>query len=103
MVRPSGEKVTFEVPRASQTHTVVRVPGHGMPARPDGRRSSEGKGDLLVRLVVETPTKLTAEQEELFRRLAELEGTPAPGPAKGIFGKLKDRLTGDGNPKDEKK
>lgn len=99
----TGEKVTFEVPRASQTHTVVRVPGHGMPARPDGRRASEGKGDLLVRLIVETPTKLTAEQEDLFRRLAELENAPAPGPTKGIFGKLKDRLTGETPPKDEKK
>ena len=99
----TGEKVTFEVPRASQTHTVVRVPGHGMPARPDGRRTSDEKGDLLVRLIVETPTKLTPEQEELFRKLAELENIPAHGPAKGIFGKLKDRLTGETPPKDEKK
>jgi molecular chaperone DnaJ len=99
----TGEKVIVEVPRGAQTHTtVVRIPGHGMPGPPDGRRHNQ-KGDLLVQLVVDTPTKLTAEQEELFRKLAELEGTAAPAPRKGIFGKLKDLVSGDNPPKDEKK
>ncbi len=70
-----------------------------MPWLDDARR----KGDLLVQLVVETPTKLNAEQEELFRKLAELEGTTPPTPRKGIFGKLKDLVSGDAPPKDEKK
>ena len=99
----TGEKVTVEVPKGAQTHvTVVRVPGHGMPGPPESRRHNQ-KGDLLVQLVVETPTKLTAEQEELFRKLAELEGAAAPAPRKGIFGKLKDLVSGDTPPKDEKK
>jgi molecular chaperone DnaJ len=98
MTTLTGQKVQVEVPRGAQTHTtVVRVPGHGMPALDDPKR----KGDLLVQLVVETPSKLSAEQEELFRKLAELEGTTAPAPKKGIFGKLKDLVTGDG--KDDKK
>ena len=100
----TSEKVTVDVPRGSQTHsTVVRVPNHGMPGRPDGRRLSEGKGDLLVQLIVETPAKLSAEQETLYRKLAELEGAQVPGPHKGIFGKLKDLVTGESPPKDEKK
>lgn len=99
----TGEKVTVEVPRGAQTHsTVVRIPGHGMPGPPDSRRANQ-KGDLLVQLVVETPTKLTAEQEELYRKLAELEGAAAPKKEKGIFGKLKDLVSGDAPPKDEKK
>ncbi len=99
MTTLTGQKVNVEVPRGSQTHTtVVRVPGHGMPALDDARR----KGDLLVQLVVETPSKLNAEQEELFRKLAELEGTTAPAPKKGIFGKLKDLVTGDAPPKEGK-
>ena len=96
----TGQKVTVEVPRGAQTHnTVVRVPGHGMPALDDPRR----KGDLLVQLVIETPTRLSPEQEELFRKLAELEGTTPPAPRKGLFGKLKDLVTGDAPPKEEKK
>jgi molecular chaperone DnaJ len=90
----TGPKVTIDVPKGSQTHSVVRVPGHGMPNLDNSRR----KGDLLVQLVVETPTKLTPEQEELFRKLADLEGTAQPTPKKGIFGKLKDLIAGDDAP-----
>jgi molecular chaperone DnaJ len=96
----TGQKVVIEVPRGAQTHsTVVRVPGQGMPALDDPRR----KGDLLVQLVVETPTRLSPEQEELFRKLAELEGTGQPAQKKGLFGKLKNLVSGDTPPKDEKK
>ncbi len=88
----TGQKTTIDVPRGSQTHTtVLRVPGHGMPDLDDPRR----KGDLLVILVVETPTNLSPEQEQLFLKLAELEGTMPPTPRKGLFGKLKDLISGD--------
>jgi molecular chaperone DnaJ len=96
----TGQKVTIEVPRGAQTHnTVVRVPGYGMPALDDARR----KGDLLVQLVVETPTKLTPEQEELFKKLADLEGSAAPNQKKGLFGKIKNLVSGDAPLKDDKK
>ncbi|VTU01739.1 molecular chaperone : Chaperone protein DnaJ OS=Escherichia coli 1-250-04_S1_C2 GN=dnaJ PE=3 SV=1: DnaJ: DnaJ_CXXCXGXG: CTDII [Gemmataceae bacterium] len=96
----TGQKVTIEVPRGAQTHTtVLRVAGHGMPDLDDPRR----KGDLLVILVVETPTALSPEQEQLLRRLAELDGTPPPTPRKGFFGKLKDLISGDGPPTEQRK
>jgi molecular chaperone DnaJ len=89
----TGQKVTIEVPRGAQTHTtVIRVAGQGMPDLDDPRR----KGDLMVILVVATPTSLNPEQEQLFRRLADLEGTAPPAPRKGLFGKLKDLIAGDG-------
>jgi len=88
----TNQKVTIEVPRGAQTHTtVLRAVGHGMPDLDDPRR----KGDLLVILVVETPTALSPEQEQLLRKLAELEGTTPPMPRKGFFGKLKDLISGD--------
>ncbi|MGL4743336.1 MAG: molecular chaperone DnaJ, partial [Dermatophilaceae bacterium] len=55
-----------------------------------------GRGDLVVHLMVGTPTRLDAEQEELLRRLAVLRGEERPegrvtAPADGsIFGKLRD-------------
>jgi molecular chaperone DnaJ len=86
----TGQKVVYDLPRGTQTHEVIRLAGHGMPNPRGGR-----KGDLLVQVVVETPTHLTAEQVQLFKKLAELERTPVPGPKKGFFGKLKDMITGD--------
>jgi len=92
----TGEKVTAEVPRGAQTHTtVLRIPGHGMPDLKD----PQCRGDLLVVLVVETPTNLTPEQEQLFQQLAELEGI---APKKGLFGKLKNLITGDTPQTDQK-
>jgi molecular chaperone DnaJ len=91
----TGQAVTVEVPRGAQTHTtVLRVAGHGMPDLDDPRR----KGDLLVVLVVETPASLSPEQEQLFLKLAELEGTTPPTPRKGFFGKLKNLIAGDNPP-----
>ena len=90
--------MVHQLPRGIQTHEVIRLPGHGMPNPRGGR-----KGDLLVQVVVETPTHLTPEQEQLFRRLAEIEHTNPPSPRKGFFGKLKDLITGEGNPTEEKK
>lgn len=88
-----GQKVIYELPRGIQTHEVIRLGGHGM-ANPHGGR----KGDLMVQVVVETPTQLTPEQDQLFRKLAELEKTQVAGPRKGFFGKLKDLFGSDGHP-----
>jgi molecular chaperone DnaJ len=100
MTNLTGEKILVEVPRGAQTHTtVVRVPGQGMPHFDDPKH----RGDLLVQLIVETPTNLTPEQEELYRQLAALEGLSPPPPKKGIFGKLKDLVSGENPPKEEKK
>lgn len=94
----TGHKVVHQLPRGIQTHEVLRIPGHGMPNPRGGR-----KGDLLVQVVVETPTQLTPEQEQLFRKIAELEHSQVATPRKGFFGKLKDLFAGDGLPTDEKK
>jgi molecular chaperone DnaJ len=94
----TGQKVTHELPRGTQTHEVIRIAGHGMPNPRGGR-----KGDLLVQVVVETPTALTPEQEQLFRKLAETEKTTVPEARKGFFGKLKDLFGADGNPTTEQK
>lgn len=54
-----------------------------------------GRGDLVVTVLVETPTRLDARQEELLRELAALRGEEAPdgkvsGTQRSVFGKLRD-------------
>jgi len=60
-------KISVKVPEGSQTGRTVRLKGRGMPSL----RSRE-RGDLVVELFVETPTKLTARQKELMREFAEI-------------------------------
>ena len=94
----TGQTVTHNLPRGIQTHEVIRLAGHGMPNPRGGR-----KGDLLVQVVVETPTNLTPEQEQLLRQLAELDHTQVAGPRKGFFGKLKDLFAAEEHPTDMRK
>ena len=58
-----------------------------------------GRGDLLIHVTVETPTKLEPEQENLMRDLARLRGEESP-PGKfapgqqGFFSRLRDAFNG---------
>lgn len=57
-----------------------------------------GRGNLIVHLDVQTPTKLDARQAELLQQLAQLRGEESPSgepePAKtGMFAKLRDAFT----------
>jgi molecular chaperone DnaJ len=65
---------------------VLTLRGKGLPHLGGG-----GRGDQYVRLNVWTPTELNAEQEELFRRLAQQEG-PVTGArrTKGLWDRVKD-------------
>jgi molecular chaperone DnaJ len=55
-----------------------------------------GRGDVVVHTMVQTPTRLDSEQEELLRQLAKARGEERPegrvaNPGDGsIFGKLRD-------------
>ncbi len=67
---PYGD-ATLKVQPGTQTGTVYRVRGKGLPRVGEG-----GRGDLHVRVHVWTPTKLTAEQQALLEQLARVEGKP---------------------------
>jgi molecular chaperone DnaJ len=82
---PYGDE-RLRVPAGTQPETVLRLKGKGLPIL--GR---EGKGDLLVRVHVWTPERLTEEQERLFHELAKLEGEP-PKRSPGFWSKLKEAL-----------
>ena len=86
-------KAKLTIPRGTQSHTELRVPGEGMPELRVDRRgaamSSTRRGDLRVMVVIETPQQLSKRQEELLRELAELEHKDVSPTRKGFLGKLK--------------
>jgi molecular chaperone DnaJ len=63
----NGEQ-SLKVPAGTQTGTVFRVRGQGMPVL-----GGRGKGDLFVSVSVITPTSLTREQRKLLEQLAKIE------------------------------
>jgi molecular chaperone DnaJ len=87
----SGLQTSFElaVPAGTQSGSETVVRGQGVP----GLRG--GRGDLVVTVAVETPTRLDARQEQLLRELAEARDEEQPighvKPAqKSVFGRLRD-------------
>lgn len=81
---PHG-KMKVKVPAGTQSGNIFRLKGKGVP---DVR--GYGQGDALVRVVVETPRKLTAKQRELLEEFARLSGEEVHPISKGFFDKMKE-------------
>ncbi|MCG3743822.1 molecular chaperone DnaJ [Vibrio cincinnatiensis] len=65
-------RVNLKVPEETQTGRMFRMRGKGVKSVRGG-----AIGDLIVKLVVETPVKLSARQKELLRELEESCGGEA--------------------------
>ena len=73
----------LKVPAGTQTGTVFRLKGHGMPVL-----GGRGRGDLFVSVTVVTPTTLTREQRKLLEQLAQIEEKDLSD--KGLMDKVRD-------------
>lgn len=54
------------------------------------RLRGSGRGDLIVHIEVKTPTKLTDEQTDLLRTLAQMRGEDVAEAQPGVFSKIRD-------------
>lgn len=83
-----GEE-TLKIGEGTQTGTVFRLKGRGMPAL-----GGRGRGDLFVAVSVVTPTNLNKEQRRIIEELSKHESkATANGKDKGIFDKVKDMFS----------
>ena len=56
--------------------------------------NARGRGDMVARLIVETPTRMSSKQKKLLEEIRATEtGDECPA-AKGFFGRVKDMLGG---------
>lgn len=78
-------RVSMKIPAGTQSGTVFRVRGKGLPDVHDGRT-----GDLMVRLVVETPTKLTSHQRQLLEEFAKSSGEESYPTHRSFLAKLRE-------------
>lgn len=83
MVKTLDGDEKLKVPMGTQTGTVFRLKGKGMP-----QLGGRGKGDLFVSVSVVTPTTLTREQRRLLEQLAEVETKDLED--KGLVDKVRD-------------
>ncbi|MBM3306768.1 MAG: molecular chaperone DnaJ [Candidatus Eisenbacteria bacterium] len=62
-----GGKARLSIPAGTQSGTVLRMRGKGIP-----RLHGRGSGDELVRIVVWVPSRPSSEEKKLLKRLGEL-------------------------------
>ncbi len=74
----------IELDPGTQTGTVKRFRGRGVH-----HLQGRGRGDLLVQIIVDTPTDLTDEESALLARFAELRGHVITQPEHGLLSKLR--------------
>ncbi len=78
-------KVNLKVPEGTQSSRELRVRGRGVPYL-----NEKGRGDLIVRVVVQIPKKMTKAQRELVERLAESMTVDNKPTSPGLLDKMKD-------------
>jgi molecular chaperone DnaJ len=78
-------KVKYKIPEGTQTGTIFRLKGKGIP-----NLRGAGRGDHYVKVVVEVPKRLNDKQKELLRQFADQMGEDVHEQRKSFFDKVKD-------------
>ena len=82
-----------KVAPGTQSGRLLRLRAKGLP-----QLQGPGRGDLIVRVVVWTPTELDAEQTALLRKLAKVEKQPpekvSNDDERGFWSKVREAFTG---------
>ena len=83
-----GGSAMLEVPAGTQSGRVLKLKGRGIP----GLRG--GQGDLLARLVVWIPGRVTAAEKKLLEELGRSESLKPGRPGRGFADRVKDAFAG---------
>ncbi len=86
---PHGSTARLSVPEGTQSDKILRLKGEGVP-----NVHGQGRGDLLVKIVLETPVRLTEHQKGILRSFAESETDHNSPRKKSFLDKLKSLFQG---------
>lgn len=79
--------VEVRIPAGTQTGEVFRLRGSGVP-----HLQGRGRGDIVLEVVVDTPTGLSAEEDKLLRSLAVERGETVGEPGDGLISRIRSAL-----------
>ncbi len=80
-------KVKYNIPEGTQTGSIFRLKGKGIPYL-----RGSGRGDQYVKVEIEVPKKLNEKQKAALKEFAEISGDDVHEQRKGFFDKMKDAL-----------
>ena len=78
-------KVQMKIPAGTQWGKVFRLKGKGFPDV-----HGYGRGDQLVRIVIETPSKLSRQQREALQQFSDVSGDKEQPIRRGFLEKMKE-------------
>ena len=77
--------VEISIPPGTQANTVMTLENHGVPRL----GNPVSRGDHLLTVLIDIPTKITSEERELLEKLAKIRGDrTGKGGKEGLFGKI---------------
>jgi DnaJ-class molecular chaperone len=77
------------IPAGTQSHEIFEITGHGLPIY--GRKNE--KGNLFVRVIIQTPKKISAEEREVLEKLSELQDERILKGHRGLFERVSEGLS----------
>ncbi|MDI6617411.1 MAG: molecular chaperone DnaJ [Clostridiales bacterium] len=77
--------IKYTIPEGTQSGTIFKIRGKGIP-----KIRGYGRGDEIIRIIVETPRKLNEKQKQLLKHFAEACGEDVNEQKKSFFNKVKD-------------
>ncbi|HNX38378.1 MAG TPA: molecular chaperone DnaJ [Candidatus Cloacimonadota bacterium] len=77
--------VKMKIPSGTQSGRLFRLKGQGIQGL-----NTYSKGDIIVKVTVVTPTKISKEETELYTKLKEFDKKRDLKPGKSFFSKLRD-------------
>ncbi|MGI6691722.1 MAG: molecular chaperone DnaJ [Clostridiales bacterium] len=77
--------VKYRIPEGTQTDTVFRIKGEGIP-----RINSSAKGDLVIKVRIEVPKRLSDKQKDILRQFDNSMTGKEHENQKGFLDKVKD-------------
>lgn len=77
--------IKYSVPEGTQGGTIFRIKGKGIP-----RIRGYGRGDEIIKIIVEVPKQLNNKQKEILQQFAEVCGEDVNEQKKTFFNKVKD-------------
>lgn len=75
----------LKIPEGTHSGTEFRIRGKGVPVL-----NGHGKGDLVVRVLIQTPSRLTKRERELLQELSSLMGVENKPERPTLLSKVKD-------------
>ena len=89
--------IPLKIPAGTQHGAVFRLSGKGLPNLRGGHR-----GDEIVQVLIEIPSKLSRDQRELLRKFAASEDQDVLPESKGFFERVREYLTGSSGEEDKR-